>query len=272
MSEWHRREAPAKLNLALVVGSSRRDGKHEIATVLQRLELCDRIFVREAAAVDVHGFEADTIVSAALTAMAERAGVVLEARIEKTIPVAAGLGGGSSDAAAALALANDVAAEPLTAGELVSIAASLGSDVPFFLHPGPQLGVEDGSLLEGLVLPQSYLVVLALEHGTAKESTASVYARFDSRDGATGFAERRAALLTGLERIDDDPLALEALPANDLASSPLAAELAALGAFRADVSGAGPVVYGLFAEEATAIAAASRLAGRARTWVTRPRW
>ncbi|MDX6483777.1 MAG: 4-diphosphocytidyl-2-C-methyl-D-erythritol kinase, partial [Gaiellaceae bacterium] len=111
--------APAKLNLTLLVGPRRPDGKHEVATVLQRLALADRIDLEPAGALDVDGFAEDTIVRRALEALAERAGVPphWHARITKEIPVAAGLGGGSSDAATALRLANATLGRPLAAGE-----------------------------------------------------------------------------------------------------------------------------------------------------------
>ena len=100
-------------------------------------------------------------------------------------------------------------------------------------------------------------MVLLLPHGAAKESTAAVYRAFDERDGASGAGERFAALDSALGRVQR-ARDLAALPANDLASSPLAAELRALGAFRADVSGAGPAVYGLFHHRRTAEAAPQR--------------
>ncbi len=114
-------------------------------------------------------------------------------------------------------------------------------------------------------------MLLLLPHGAEKSSTASVYAAFDARGGADGWAERRAALaeaLAGVRR----PRDLAALPPNDLASSPLADELRALGAFRADVSGAGPTVYGLFARRRDAEAARRALEARGRTWITVPAW
>ena len=134
--------ATAKLNLALVAGPRRPDGKHEVATVLQRIDLADRVSLEPAPALRVIGFEDDTLVRRALERVAEEAGVAprWSARIWKKIPVAAGLGGGSSDAATALRLVNETLPEPLTAEVLTRIAAELGADVPFFLVPGPQLG------------------------------------------------------------------------------------------------------------------------------------
>jgi 4-diphosphocytidyl-2-C-methyl-D-erythritol kinase len=271
MSTWRERAAPAKLNLALVVGPLREDGKHEVATVLQRLTLADTVAVRRAPSNGVTGFEADTIVRAALEAVTSAAdgGPRFEARIEKRIPVAAGLGGGSSDAAAALALANELLDEPLDGDALRRIAASLGSDVPFFLEPGAQLATGDGTRLARVRLPLDYDIVLALPHGAAKESTRAVYGAFDARGGAQGFDERSADLRRALDRVAG-PADLAALPPNDLASSPMAAVLREHGAFRADVTGAGPVVYGLFPTAAAARDAAAALAGRATVWTARP--
>jgi 4-diphosphocytidyl-2-C-methyl-D-erythritol kinase len=261
--------APAKINLALVVGPARADGKHEVTTVLQRVGLTDRIVLDPAPALRVEGFEGDTLVTAALEALGEAAGTEprCAVRIEKEIPVAAGLGGGSSDAAAALVLANRALDRPLPPYRLHEVAAGLGADVPFFLTEGPQLGQDDGSSLTPLELPQHFTVLLVLEDGAAKASTASVYDDFDRRDGADGYDERRSQLLAALAAGD-----LAALPPNDLASSPLADELRALGAFRADVSGAGPTVYALFDDPGAASAAGERVAARGRIWILRPAW
>jgi 4-diphosphocytidyl-2-C-methyl-D-erythritol kinase len=265
------RAAPAKLNLALVVGPTRPDGKHEVVTLLQRIELADEVSLRPAGTISVEGFSQDTIVRAALEEVQRRTGGVFAAHLRKEIPVAAGVGGGSSDAAIALLLANELLGEPLTPDELREIAARLGSDVPFFLVDGPQLGRGDGSQLVPQGLPQEFTVLLALPHGARKTSTAAVYGAFDDRGGAAGFEDRRQALLDVLPTLTA-ATDLAHLPLNDLASSPLATRVSELGAFRSDVSGAGPVVYGLFEDAARASAAAVALGAEARTWVTRPRW
>jgi 4-diphosphocytidyl-2C-methyl-D-erythritol kinase len=143
--------------------------------------------------------------------------------------------------------------------------------VPYFLADGPRLGTGDGTILAPLDLPQDYWIVLALPNDAQKRSTAEVYAAFDARDGARDWDARRVALLDALDAVRR-PRDLAALPANDLASSPLAAELEDLGAFRADVSGAGPTVYGLFHHRRDAHAARRALRHRARTWLTAPAW
>src|SRR5207302_3315331 len=120
----------------------------------------------------------DTLVRDALERLATRAAVDRHwhAAIEKRIPVAAGLGGGSSDAATALRLANETLDAPLPAAELRKVAAELGADVPFFLVDGPQLGSGDGTTLAALDLPQDFWIVLVLPGKLQKRSTASVYA------------------------------------------------------------------------------------------------
>jgi 4-diphosphocytidyl-2-C-methyl-D-erythritol kinase len=157
-----RAPATAKLNLTLVVGPLRDGGRHEVATVLQRLDLADRISLEPAPQLRVEGFPEDTLVRRALESLVAAAGAELrwEARIWKHVPVAAGLGGGSSDAATALRLANETLPEPLSAQALAELAAGLGSDVPFFLTSGPQLATGTGTDLEPLDLPQDYWVCL----------------------------------------------------------------------------------------------------------------
>ena len=269
--------AAAKINLALVVGPRRADGLHEVATVLQRIDLYDRLELEPAPLLAVEGFAADTIVRAALERLAAEAGTepAWRVRLSKEIPVAAGLGGGSADAAAALRLANDTLADPLGPERLHALAASLGADVPFFLEPGPKLAEGAGERLTPLEVPQDFWVLVALPAASAKSSTAAVYAHFDELERGPGFEKRRRELLTGLE-LCRRPRHLAALPPNDLAEAagrpPLLADLGRAGAFRADVSGAGPAVYGLFHRRDEARAAARSLSGAGRTWVVAPVW
>jgi 4-diphosphocytidyl-2-C-methyl-D-erythritol kinase len=261
--------APAKINLALVVGPVRPDGKHEIVTLLQRIDLGDRITVEPARETTVTGFAADTIVRNALGRL--DGAHSWRVHIEKHVPLAAGLGGGSSDAASALRLANAQLPRPLSAPDLRALAAEVGADVPFFLHDGPQIAAGDGTALEPVDVPQDYAVLLLLPHGARKASTAEVYASFDRGRGADGFDGRAAAVRSALASIRR-PRDLATLPPNDLASSPAAAELRAHGAFRADVSGAGPIVYGLFVRIDEARRARRALGHLGRTWITVPAW
>ncbi len=263
--------AYAKINLALVVGGMRPDGLHELASVIQRIDLADEIEISESPGLRVDGFE-DTLVRRALQRLAKAAGVEpgWHVHIGKRIPVAAGLGGGSSDAAAALVAANATLAAPLSEERLVAVATEVGSDVPFFLAPGPKLVEGAGEQLTAVELPQDYTVVLALPHEETKASTGDVFRRFDALDGAAGFTERREALDAALAAGD-----LAALPPNDLAraaGTSLVADLRESGAFRADLTGAGPAVYGLFSERHQAEIAAVALEPTAQVWLAQPVW
>jgi 4-diphosphocytidyl-2-C-methyl-D-erythritol kinase len=269
--------AAAKINLALVVGPTREDGLHEIVTVMQRVDICDAVEVTPAPSLVVDGFRKDTIVRAALERLAAAAGTEprWRAKIRKRIPLAAGLGGGSADAAAALSLANPLLDRPLSADRLAGVAAEIGADVSFFLEPGPKLAGGAGERLTALELPQDFWVVVALPRRASKTSTADVYARFDAVNGAAGFEERRAALSHALAAVRR-PRDFAAFPPNDLAAAAgrpkIVEELLDDGAFRADVSGAGPAVYGLFHHLADAKRAARGLRVQARTWVVAPVW
>ncbi len=262
----------AKINLGLVVGPLRPNGKHEIVTVLMGVDLHDTVEIEPTSSggIVVEGFD-DTIVRSALSAFGRHTGDTRGWRvnIQKRIPVAAGLGGGSSDAAAALSLANEAPEAPLDRRELGALASLIGSDVPFFLENGPSLATGDGSALEPVALPLDLWVVLVLPADARKDSTASVYTEFDARGSTVGFAERRAAFMDALGSLGC-AADLSRLPRNDLVSSPLVEELLGLGALRADVTGAGPVVYGLFESEPNAASAASVLRSQGKTWLVRP--
>jgi 4-diphosphocytidyl-2-C-methyl-D-erythritol kinase len=269
--------AAAKINLALVVGGRRPDGLHELATVMQRIDLCDDVELERAPGLTVAGFRRDTVVRAALEGLAAAAGEppAWRARIRKRIPLAAGLGGGSADAGAALTLANATLASPLSGERLAEVAAAVGADVPFFVEPGPKLVEGAGERLTPLELPQDYWIVVAIPRGAEKGSTAAVYASFDELGAAPGFEERKRAVLDVLAAVRR-PRDFAALPPNDLARAAggarLADELRSAGAFRADVSGAGPAVYGLFHRLEDARAAAKRCRRSARTWIAAPVW
>ncbi len=268
---------PAKINLALLVGGRRPDGLHEVVTILQRVDLCDRLAVEESGELRVEGFAEDMLVRAALAKLREAAGVehAWRARLDKRIPVAAGLGGGSADAAAALLLANTTLAEPLAPADLSALASELGADVPFFLSPGPKLAEGAGEHLTALELPQDYWVLIVLPRNERKDSTRAIYERFDEEGRAPGLNGRKAELLGAL-RTMRRPRDFGQFPANDLAevagTAWLAKELRAAGAFRADVSGAGPAVYGLFHRRAEAARAARLCRRHGRTWVVAPVW
>ncbi len=212
--------AHAKVNLALVVGGLREDGLHEVATIVQPVELADelQLTIGAEAGITVTGFDEDTLVRSALAALADAAGVepCWHIHVDKRIPVAAGLGGGSADAAAALAAVNPELPRPLPRERLAEVAAGIGSDVPALLAGGAVLAEGAGERVRVLELPTAYWIALALPHGVAKASTEEVYSRFDELGGGAGFADRREAVLGALGTLRE-PRDFTALPPNDLA-------------------------------------------------------
>lgn len=205
-------EAPAKVNLCLLVGPRRPDGYHELFSVFAPVDLSDRLEFRlvlgptDGAGAQGHirldcpGMDGeDNLVMRALR-LVERMGgrpITGVVRLDKEIPVGAGMGGGSSDAAAALRAAARLFAEEggiaLDGATLHGLARSLGADVPFFLEGRPAIGKGIGDALEPLCLPSLALVLLLPEEHL---STADVYAAFDrlpARDGGPDFSSRCAA-------------------------------------------------------------------------------
>ncbi len=265
-----RERAYAKLNLVLHVGPPREDGLHPICSLMASIDLADEVVAtpRESGgdSVDCPGVPGENLAARALADFRLRAGgdlppLVLE--IDKRIPVAAGLGGGSADAAAALRIANELAGEPLSAEELVRLAADLGSDVPCQLDPRHALVQGVGERVEPLELPALSAVLVPDRDGL---STAAVYAELD-RIGATR------------DRLDPEPLRRlaaagpEELAAgldNDLQQAALSLRpdlsakldsLSSAGALGAAVSGSGPTCFGLFADRRTAEEAAASIGG-----------
>ena len=253
--------APAKINLCLRVGPLREDGFHRIATVFAAIRLQDEITLEDAADTSVAGFP-DTLVTRALEALGEKRRVT----IAKRIPVAAGLGGGSSDAAAVLRALRG--RRPVN--DLYAIARSLGSDVPFFLSGlEVALGTGRGDMLQQLPeFPRDYGVLLV----PAAEglSTADVYAAAEPNEiyeAVRGDVIRAANAARTVQHV-------AALVGNDLEPAilrlrpELAGTLAAVreaGALAAAVSGSGPTVFGIFPDAAAARAASERVEGSIAT-------
>jgi 4-diphosphocytidyl-2-C-methyl-D-erythritol kinase len=258
--------APAKLNLCLYLGPVRDDGLHELCSLFEPLALADLIEVSEGERDEVicPGVEGENLVARALAALREAGWrrSPLRVEIEKRVPVAAGLGGGSGDAAAILRLA---------AGEvegLEELAAGLGADVPSQLYPALALVRGAGERVE--LLPEPVAHTALLLPGGGGLSTAEVFAAADrlglgrDADELEEIASKlRATVLSGAS-----PLSFPGLLVNDL--EPAARSLrpdigAALDALReagapvAILSGSGPTAVGLFEDIAAARAAAARI-------------
>jgi 4-diphosphocytidyl-2-C-methyl-D-erythritol kinase len=262
--------APAKVNLLLHVGPQRADGLHELCSLVVPVDLADLLTIAETGredAVYCPGVDEPNLCRRALVAFRAAAGAAaprsLEVRVEKRIPVAAGLGGGSADAAAVLRAANEMSGRPLDDDTLRHLAARVGADVPSQVRPGSALVRGAGEIVEELPLPRLALVLATQDAGL---STADVYREAD-RIGATR------------ERLDPEavralagraPAELAASLENDLQAAALSLRpesgerLAALeraGAMTALVTGSGPTVFGVFDDEEAARAAAARVPG-----------
>ena len=263
-------EAPAKLNLALVVGPLRDDGKHEIVSLMAPLELADRIELDSAEELRVTGFDDDTLVRGALEALATAAGTEPRWRvtIEKQIPVAAGLGGGSSDAAAALRLANETLDEPLSGRAPARARGRARRRHPVL----PRAGAE--------ARPRGRHRARAARAARGLHRRAPPPARrreeLDCRRLPT--SSTRGAAIAASRRVWPRSsrrcaaVTSRTSPRTTSPSSPHAARLEELGAFRADVTGAGPAVYGLFRDGDAAAQAAGAVAPLGRVWVDKPGW
>jgi 4-diphosphocytidyl-2-C-methyl-D-erythritol kinase len=259
--------APAKINLCLFLGRPRADARHELVTVFDSVTLCDELWVEPAAAdvVLCDGVAGPNLVGDALTALraAGWAGPPVSVRIDKRIPVAAGMGGGSADAAAMLRLAPGLA--PVAGDVLARIAARLGADVPAQLDPGPSIGTGAGEVVEPLpALPPYGLVVVPQPFALA---TAAVYREAD-RLGLGRAGDELADLRRRLTPVLPADLIVNDLETAALSLAPsLADVLAAVrgaGADRALVCGSGPTVIGLYAG-ADGLERASRAADALRS-------
>ncbi len=262
--------APAKLNLCLYLGERRDDGLHELRSLFCPLVLADRLELdrAEGAADQVvcKGVEGPNLVGVALEAMRARgwSSPPLRVVIEKRIPVAAGLGGGSADAAAVLRLAAD------QLPEIVPAAAAIGADVPSQLDPRFALVAGAGELVEPLGDPAEFAVVMIPDE--VGLDTAAVYSEADSLGLVRPLAEldrigeRLRAVAPGASPLDYTELLVNDLEQAAISLRPRIAEaLAALegvGAGRAVVTGSGPTAVGLFADIAAAEAAAAALPPR----------
>ncbi len=263
--------ARAKLNLCLYLGPRRADGLHQVCSLFHPLELGDRIAVSaapggadEVVCPAVEGPNLAAVALAALRASGWRRAPV-RVVIDKRIPIAAGLGGGSADAAAVLRLA---------AGELEgldAIAAELGADVPSQLEPSFALVTGAGETIEPLPPTGPWAAVLIpADEGL---STAAVYAEADRLGLArrpdelrSAGARLRAAALEGRSQLEYAELLVNDLAAAAISLRPEIGEaleaLGEVGAPRALLTGSGPTAVALFESQAAAAAAAAALSRR----------
>jgi 4-diphosphocytidyl-2-C-methyl-D-erythritol kinase len=264
-----RERAYAKVNLVLHVGPPRPDGLHPICSIFASLDLADDLDFRPNAeagdTIECEGVQGPNLAAAALAAFRNEVPSLppLDVRIDKRIPVAAGLGGGSADAAAALRAANGLTGDSLDAGALRAIAATLGSDVPSQVEPGHALVAGTGEIVEPVGLPPLAAVLVPQAEGLA---TADVYAQLDRMEGWRKQLDVEAVRAT----LDSDSSSWELAFENDLQPAVLAMRpelvsvidrLRAAGALVARVSGSGPTCFGLFDDRSAAEATAAAMPG-----------
>jgi len=266
--------APGKINLCLFLGPVRGDGRHELVTLFESVSLADELVISPSSADEVvaPGVEGSNLVSEALAGLRRRRWLAPPLRIEidKRIPVAAGMGGGSADAAALLRVAPRIA--PVGAVEVAELAVELGADVPAQLTPGVSVGTGAGEVVSWRAgLAEHALVIVPLD---AALSTAAVYAEADRLGLGRGRDELQARLAELDATLEPGGRLPDALHVNDLAPAavslcpPVEEALAAVrtaGADHALVCGSGPTVAGVFwgaDSEDRARRAAAALTGR----------
>ncbi|MEO5739450.1 MAG: 4-(cytidine 5'-diphospho)-2-C-methyl-D-erythritol kinase [Vicinamibacterales bacterium] len=258
----------AKINLSLRITSTRTDGFHDVRTILQAIDLFDRVRCEARRGpfqirCDMPGVPIDgtNLVWKAAQLLWEAAGRDGEARnavvtLRKSIPMKAGLGGGSSNAAAALLGLRRLWKLPVPDDEIRALAAKLGSDVPFFLVGGTALGLgrgEDVYPLEGL--PRYWTVLVIPPFGVA---TNEAYQWFDEREWPASVSYMPDTWLGRTTPLEND---LEApVTARHPLIGQLKQRLTDRGAFMAAMSGSGSTVFGVFKSAAAAHRAARAIA------------
>ncbi len=277
-------DAPAKLNIRLKITGRRPDGYHRLVSIMAPVDLFDRLeltFTKEPGInIACRGFQApanaDNLAFRAARSFFSRIGWKqgLSIVLTKRIPVAAGLGGGSSDAAAVLMVLNEIlcASDPLLSEEMAELAVKLGADVPFFLQRGPCIARGIGEVLEpiGKWPPLCYVIVMP----NISVSTAWAYGALDKRPSESEKEEKREFELTTNEyyfiirNLKSMPMDIRHLLENDLervtvSRFPIIREikrsLMDAGAVGALMSGSGPSVFGVFESKSKAFHAKSVL-------------
>jgi 4-diphosphocytidyl-2-C-methyl-D-erythritol kinase len=268
-------KAPAKVNYRLDVLRRRPDGYHDLRMIMQRVDLCDEITLSTS---DTPGIRVTcgregvpdgpgNIAWRAASALLERAGreAGLHIAITKNIPVAAGLGGGSSDGATVLMGVNELLGLGFSDQELMAIGATIGADVPFFIFGKTAVAEGIGDRLTALEgVPPLWLVLV---NPRVHVSTAWVYQNL-------GLTSEKVAIniplfygtvadVCGILANDLEQVTCSRFPVIDEIKD----ELLAAGAAGALMSGSGPTVFGLFATEGQARVAAAGLAAR-HGWFT----
>ena len=250
--------ANAKINLHLQVTGKRENGYHNISSIMQSVDLCDEIIInlnssgRVTTVTENKVIEGNNLVTLAAEAVLKEIKTTFGADIvlKKRIPMSAGVGGGSADAAAVLAAMNRMLNEPISKERLFEIAFSLGADVPFCLEGGIQKCEGLGEVLTPIALSDRYYVVLVKHH--QKLSTGFMYGLIDKNISPKTTTENVIEVLKSgdLHRMGD-------FAVNDFLTvskereeqEKICQRLYSGGAFFAGLSGSGPTLFGLFEKQ-----------------------
>jgi len=261
-------KTPAKINLCLVVLGKRPDGYHEVEMLIQMVGLYDEVTVARgdrgitiqcdnSAVPSGEGNIAWKAADAMLKRSGSNTGLVIE--IRKSIPVAAGLGGGSSDAAAVLEASNRLLGTGLSREQLAEVGVGIGMDVPFFFYGPTALAKGRGEVLTTLApLPKFWVLLVNPGFET---STAWVYKNLNLRLTKKVDCNKIARLTVRniAENLHND---LETVTASmHLVINRIKEKLSAHGAIGACMSGSGPTVFGIFETEEACRAAAKNISG-----------
>lgn len=267
--------APAKVNLTLTVGDRRPDGYHDVSTVMQAVGLYDTLILTHGGAGLTLTCTDPAVPSDATNLVLRAAGRFFEEtklpvpdlhlHLRKRIPSQAGLGGGSSDAAAALRALRTLYAPDISDGRLETLAARLGSDVPFFIRGGTQLATGRGEVVSPLPpLTAGWFVVVKPDEGY---STAEMYRRLDEPGSVLVRNSRYMQDAVAANNVHAVAVELhnsfERVVPKDSSLRTIKDALRAQGALGTLLSGSGSAVFGLFDDQSAAAAAAEALK---KTW------
>ena len=282
MASYITMRAPAKINLFLDVLEKREDGYHDLSSVMQTVGIFDTVKItldegegNVSVSCDggIPSGEDNTAYAAAekFLAAADKHDVDVKIEIEKTIPSCAGLGGGSSDAAAVLIALNGMFGEPFDTAALIKIGAEVGADVPFCVKRGTCLAGGTGDVISSCTPMPDCAIVVAVPTDE-KISTAQAYGRIDKTNGSGDISK----MLKALSECSLDGIGKAAFNKFELImpeSSKVPAIKQALSSFGARavlMSGSGSAVFGLFDDVPRAKSAVESLSESYETFICRP--
>lgn len=264
-------KAYAKINPVLDIVGILPNGYHEIDTVMQKISLYDDVYVEKTDSGIIlncsEKYDGTNIGETAVNKFFEHTGINGGAKIEivKNIPSAAGLGGGSSDAAAVLYALNELYDNPLNNEQLLNIAVKLGADVPFFLYSSTARAKGIGEILSEVETPEYYCVIFK---GATKNATGSMYGAYDKSENKThpNVSEFIEAF------VSKDINAMNSSGGNSFDClwdfEKIYAEIYSLGADYCGLTGSGPTIFGLFNDHEKAQICADHLSEDGIVFVT----